>query len=496
MATHISALAETILEGLEPMVEDYMRQQSTMMAQIHPNSAGKWKKNAIGRGWQIEKTWRLGVSGAVQFGSPNGPDMANVPTAPGYRQWSGVETYPGLNEASVKNTFSRTLTLKKVKGNMFLPATWIRANELQKSFGSETESEVQGSAENVSRLVVNSFFAQKDNSGAGKGGMVGQFTAAVADGLTVDNSGLSVDLLSGSSISRFVDGQAYDLFADNSATRVNSEGPVFVSIVDGVGTEASPITSGGTVSLFMTGSNSCTLVDGTTYSLVPRNSGRESDNLLMQTALDDVMVDTGNIADWGLSVDSYPMLKTVRRSLSGKPLTPGYLLALISHIEDVFGPGKCPDSIWARRQIWAAYFHQKAGQFVIERNGALLDVKDGVASGAKYQLEGTSVSFNSDAFLPEKVAYGLRMGGNNWAKITPPRLPGSGSHGAFLGGVEFLGPWYGYDDVFIPYHQVGGAEAGATTDFKQAPFEYYFEIAPEQFGGTFRISNVGTYLAS
>jgi hypothetical protein len=493
MASQMSSIGTTILEGLEAKVAPLALGMSNMWRYIHPSDQGQeWRRDELGRDWSFIKTWELGVAGAISFAKMAGPDMADVGSAVSYRAYSGVQTYPGMGRSVFPNTLRRTITLKKVVGNMYIPSTILRAQQLSKNFQDYLNSTIRGTAKNLSAVIVNAFFAQRDATLAYKG-VIGTITSHATD-TTVDSAGMAVTLKAGSSIRRFLglSGMQYDLFPVNSDTRKNTE-PIFIDVIDGVGTQASPITTGGTMKLFHIGAASTTLSTGTDYHLVLRDSGRElaggSSDYLAPTPLDDIMVDTGNIADWGVSVDDYPLLKTTKRDVSGV-LTDAYLLGLVSHIEDTFGPENMPDSIWARKAVWASYWNEKDGQFVINRNGALLDVKDGIAAGSSYSLEGTNLTYMSDSFLPEGTAYGLKMGGKNWNRISPPRIPGTMSSAPFLGGVEFIGPYlFDTNDIFIPYAKVGGADAGAATDVRQAPFEYSYEVIPEQMMGSFRLAN-------
>ncbi len=80
--------------------------------------------------------------------------------------------------------------------------------------------------------------------------------------------------------------------------------------------------------------------------------------------------------------------------------------------------------------------------------------------------------------------YGLKVGGGNWSHLTPPRIPGTGRNPMFDGGVEFIAPYInGTGSIFQGMRKVGGADAGATTDFLEAPAYHPYELVPEQICG-------------
>lgn len=488
----MSSISETFLEGLSTQVEVMQPVMGSGMFQyIHPTAAQDWTRDELGRNWQIIKTWELGVAGAFSFANVNGPDMANHGNAVSYKGFSGVQTYPGLSRSVITSTVRRTITLKKLIGSIMMPATIVRATQLSKSFQDYAQRAFNGAARNLSALITNSFFAERDSTGVYRG-VIGTVTTP-AGAPVISSTGLQVTLKGdGSAIRRFFNlgGMQYDIFPTGSNVRVNTE-PAFIDKVDAIGTSAAPITEGGTMYLFHLGATTTALAPATDYHLVPRDSGRENAGaVLMPTPMLDIFKDTGDIADWGISVDDYPQLKTIIRDLDGAAITPTYLLALVGHIQDIFGTEDMADSIWARRGVWATYLADKDGQFSIERNGAILRVKDGVADGSSYTLDGTNLLFKSDPWLPEKSMFGLKMGNRNWQKVMPPKLPGTGTAAPFLGGVEFIGPYlYGGGDIFVPYMQRGGAEAGALTDQRQAPLEYSYEIIPDQMYGSFWLKN-------
>jgi len=479
MTTIMGSISNIVQEVITPKIDLLTLQVSPFFRHVFRDSRNVTTNPHIGRDWKVIRTFTTGLGGAVEFGSLAGGDMQSVGSATGYQAYNQVETWPGLPESVAPAYVQRTITLKKMKVNMHVPFTIMRAAKLGASIGDQLERTINATALNVAYAKSNAFLASAPTSGYA--GVIGQFTSDSAGGSrTISSSGLQVTLDTGSSIRRFCSGQRVDLFEEGNDTRLNSE-PVFVDIVDGFGTSASPITDGGgTLKLFHLGSNTTVCAAGTQYDIVPRNSGRETGTLNMPTSLSDIIVDSSNIADWGISASNYTLLKSMIRDLNNAVLTEGLLLKFIAHYVHARGTMYMFDDLWSTAGVWAGYFNNLDSAYTIERNGTVLKVRGGVAEEVTFNLYGNSFGCKADAMLPTNIVWGLKTSDQNWSMVVPPRLPSTGRSPVFDPGMEFLAPLaYGGKSIFMPYRKVGGADAGAFTDFLEAPAEHPYEIMPE-----------------
>jgi len=485
MATATSMLSNITREMIQPYIDYVTLETSQFCGELMKTSGGVWRDPQTGRDWKVIRNFALGVGGAVEMAPIAGPDIADVGSAVGYNVLQKVQTWPGLGEATQPAYLQRELTLKKLLVTMYIPLTVIKLAQMRACIGDQFGMTIKATARNVAYHRCNNFLGSTTNT-------LGTFTSGTSE--SISSTGLQVTLNAGSSIRRFTNGQRVDIFLNTGPGYVRKNSyPIFVGNVDAFGTSASPVTSGGgTLKLYHVGAATTALANATDYDIVPRNSGREfgsSTHATMKTScLDDYLKDSGTVQ--GVDVDNVTEIKSMVRTLSGAPLSGGKLLEYVSHYLHARGGLDGIDSLWAQAGVWAAYFNSLNSEFTIERNGALVEVKDGVRQGASFSLGGYSLPFRTDSWLPEKTVYGLKTRGN-WTLIVPPKYPGSKSHPAFDGAIEFVWPMMNDGNgIFGGYRKVGGADAGAFTDILEAPGEHFFEITPEKIPGL-KLTEVG-----
>ena len=246
-------------------------------------------------------------------------------------------------------------------------------------------------------------------------------------------------------------------------------------------------TGGGAIKLAVLGTgNDVTLTDARVYDITLRNCGREAggSSLNTPTSLEQVIVASGNIADWGISATTYPALASLIRDLGGAVLTEGLLMKYVAHYLHARGAVDMFNDLWSTAGVWATYFNNLDASFQIERNGALLKVKAGAAEEMSFSLYGTTLGCKADSMLPTGTVWGLKTDDQNWSMTTPPRIRRTARSPVFDPGVEFIAPLMtGTGSIFQGYKKVGGADAGATTDFLEAPAEHPYECIPEVVPG-------------
>lgn len=484
MATVTSMLSDIVAATLQPQLDIVTLESSSFMGNLYKSSKGVWTNPRVGKDWKVTRNFALGLAGGVEMGSMAGPDVSDVGSAVGFNVYNQVDTWPGLGETTVPAFLTRELTLKKMKVTAYVPSTVMRLAALKASIGDEMSLTIKGLARNILYNRAGMFLSDSNSS-------LGSFTTGGGGG-TISSSGLQVSLNSGSSIRRFTSGLRVDVFATGTSTRLNTA-PVFVDTVDAFGTSGSPVTSGGgTLKLYQVGTASTVLGATTTYDIALRNSGRElaTPSAKTPTSLNTVIVDTGS--PYGINVDNVPELKSLCRDLGGATLTGGQLLKYIGHYVHARGGLDGIDSLWAQAGVWNAYYNSLNTEFTIERNGAIVNVKDGFAKQASYSTGGYNLPFMVDSWFPENTVFGLKTK-NNWTLITPPRIAGTGASAAVDNSVEFMWPLMnGGSDIFGGYRKVGGPDAGAFTDFMEAPGEHCFEIACESLPGI-KLTNVADY---
>ena len=487
-ATTLSGMISNIVqEVITPKIDLMMLRVSPFFRHVFRDSRGVENDPRIGRDWKVLRTFTLGLAGASEFASMAGSATADPGSAVGYQAYSQVEVWPGLPEATAPAYVQRTITLKKLKVTMYVPVTIMRAARLGASIGDQVERTIDATAMRVAYDKANAFLSSTPGTNR-----VGTLATFLSDGTDISSSGVAVDLgISGeatASIRKFTSGMRVDLYKKSApSVRVNSE-PVFVDVcnpftkADG----STAVTSGGgSIKLFTLGTSTVTM-DATDYDITLRNCGREAggNTTNMPTALEEVIVSDASIADWGISTADYPMLGSLVRDLGSAVLTEGQLLKHVAHYFHARGAVNMFDSLWSTAGVWAGYFNNLDSSFQIERNGTLLKVKGGAAEEVTFSLYGQNFACKADPMLPSGTIWGLKLGDQNWSMVTPPRVPRTSKSPVFDPGIEFLAPiMSGTGSIFQGYKKVGGADAGATTDFMEAPAEHPYECMPEVVPG-------------
>lgn len=502
MATITAAIGRMLAESLVPKVDTIIGDLDDLMSEIVPAKGGRFNPY-VGRSWEVNWTFRVGNAGATAWGPVGGPDMLTTPnsgTTVGvpndYQQYGDVSFWPGLSEGTAQAYMTRNIALKKLLFSMFAPLEIIRAGNLGLAIGEPMEHTLEASARKLALQRINAFYSVKGNSQTIRG-RVGQFTTGATPTI-VPGTNLTITLLdatgsgeTGTSGRRFEPGEAFDLYVSNSNTRVNSV-PVFVSTPNPLTGTSAPFQ--GTIQLSIT-TGSITLAN-TTYDLVLRNSGRESGTNNLPTCLDETFLDpagsAGPTSIYGVSSANFPQFGSLIRDVNSS-LDEQKLMKYIARIQHARAGMWDIDTLVSTPGVWARLFQDTmvlpavasataTGPSVYQRNGAVVTYKGGVADAPSFSFGGKNYKFLANSWVPAGTLYGMKLR-NNWQRVTPPKLPGSGKHGNF-GELEFIAPlWSGNSNIFYPLSQVGGANAGALTNMLWAPGEMHYELIPDQLQG-------------
>ena len=146
MATISSTISNVVQEVLTRKIDTLMLRVSPFFRNVFRDSRGVENDPRIGRDWKIIRTFTLGLSGATEFAAMAGADIADVGSAVGYKAYSNVETWPGLPESTAPAYVQRTILLKKMKINMHVPLTLMRAALMGASIGDQVERTVDTTA--------------------------------------------------------------------------------------------------------------------------------------------------------------------------------------------------------------------------------------------------------------------------------------------------------------------------------------------------------------
>jgi hypothetical protein len=451
----------------------------------------------IGLDWKIIWSFILGESGAAEFASVAGPTVGGTApsTPPDFQYWQNVETWPGLLESTAPATFQKNITLKRLKLNFFVPHQLAQLAELKRSIASLIDPIVTGTARRAARLMANAWLAKSGNSVYNT---IASFVATATETLT-GNSSQTVTLTSTqtghvpSSLQSLSPGTSVDVFAHNNNTRLNTAA-CFIGAPTGLGHAAG---SQGTFKIYCP-QGSLSLTNTSVYHITPRNSGRESSGATnLPTTLRETFLSSGSV--FGINVATYPMFQSIIHSAALVP-NEANLSKFLADIEQFvidYGEDMSNDTFIMTPGIYSKWLQdwiQVPNSFpgaTADRGRRTPDSPQlGMRGMPTYSLYGKDYGFRTEKWFPQNNMCLTRMQ-DNWQVIRPPRVPGSKGHPAFDYGFQFLaGVWSRNNDIFINHRQVGGGNAGAFTNFGEAPAELIYEILPKKLGGGVWFTNV------
>ncbi len=504
MAYTVTDSVQKIWQALfRPLVDHFLPQISPTWKDIQTQGGRSAfpEVNGIGLDWKVIWPFEIGMAGAAEFAPIAGPDIATNPATPAPPDFGALldtETWPGMLESTIPTFFQKTITLKRIKGNVHIPFQLMQLAQIKPAMVADpVEGIIRGWGRRLSHTMCAGFFAQADNLGTPKNVCLGSFTAVTGDGLTINTTGIPVHLDPAgttygvaNSIARFGPGMRVDVYLQGSDTRLNTL-PVFVGKCRGYNRTA---TYAGHITLYSPYGNACTLTNGYVYHLTLRNCGKEAATTTsyLPTCLKDLIKTTSGTI-FGINVASYPQFQSVSSSTAMVPTEVNiskYLAEQEQFASDLNDESMKPDTFLMTPGVMARFFQDaQASHLRIVNSGQALDMSGGVKAEINYTLFDREYTFKSERWLPQKYGLICKMK-NNWQVVRPPRIPKAGSNPAIDPGFEFLAPLWGNNSIFMHAPQVGGGTSAAFTGMGQAPCQMIYEVLPKSFGGWFEFTNL------
>jgi hypothetical protein len=117
--------------------------------------------------------------------------------------------------------------------------------------------------------------------------------------------------------------------------------------------------------------------------------------------------------------------------------------------------GQYVDTFFASDGVWTNYLEQKTAREYLDRTGRVASINsEGSDDGFTFVHKGKTYKGYTSNFIEANTVYGMRLGGQNWQRVVPPRLSGTKS----MQGVE----------PFVPLEIVSGKLMG--TGASHAPY--------------------------
>ena len=457
-----STLSRTIREEILPTIYELGGPKDPVYSMAKRSWTNVKRNEGIGRNYEVQKVWGIGLAGGGSFTSALGSDMLNSDTW-NFSAFGNPETWPGFDEVSAPTFLRSKVRLVKHKLNMFIPRDIMQSDQLNASIGQVTPFYIKGLANLALQQELGTFYSTSPTTVA---------IAAIGDtSVTVTNaSGDTTAILvnlNGTGavgrIHRLEKGQLIDLYNSAGTVKRNTNFQVYVDNVD---------YRDQTVRLRrIDGSDlqtSTVLGGGVTYA----GAGGDNDIIVLK---DSIGFTPGTMESWfadgtdittffDIDVRDHGLFKSIKQSLSSAPLTEswlnrqcgyfyesfpdaelkraittmGVLLGFIDNIDNVAAQGSSVHS--GTDGIYP-------GRFRYDRNGKTLDVEAGWDS-FNYRFGGRAI----DIYTSRYMAKGrFHAGLFDLTRFVPPPVPGSKMDSRLGDEFQFLGSTGGsaYDSIFV-----------------------------------------------
>jgi hypothetical protein len=496
MATDaISVLDNLVREELPYVIYESLPEIAPMYKYIHNSYQGVIRDKGIGRQWQVEHLFNVGVAGLIESANPVGPGFIDNVTN-GWPQShildsssSDLTPFPSAVASPHVGSLKRQLTLQMTTGNFSVPVTWRQGDALSASQIKQVSRDVKAVGELRALTEAQSFFmasnntlCQIDNIGVGSiaSGTI-TFTVKAGTGRTqYFRVGMMIDFHDD------VAGTAQFGTATDGSDRLNhvvtTEAyiPIIIADVD-----------------YISGTITAQSINGTSLAaaalaggqpadddwVVLRNCGQVSGREMRTWGLEDWIKSSGQILGGAasaaaLDLDTYSQFKSLTKAVSGA-LTDTVMNGYVGGFLDSY-PGSTLDTIITTMGVTLKYLEQPTSatnsRLMYDRSGKALDLAGGWEE-VRYSFNGRSLKWMISPMCIAGYLYACKMNGGNIKRFVPP--PVGGKDPRIGGDIEFLAPLGGHSSIFM----VGRASDGSAQAVLEAPFWQYTLIAPVDVRG-------------
>lgn len=203
-----------------------------------------------------------------------------------------------------------------------------------------------------------------------------------------------------------------------------------------------------------------------------------------------------------INVNVHPEFKSLQMDLSGAPLTEHYLRKVLARwhaAKSLYN--KEIDCLIASEGVWLAYEAQLINRQWLNRTNMLSSLGDQgstggapPSSGFSFTFEGRTYKGYTSSYIEDGTIYGLKKGGGNWKRYSPPDPRGvrRDSDVPSFAPFRFVAPLLtGGSSNFMPIFDVSGGAIGLPTEGIQLPGMLRMQLVPDQPDGL-KIINAAT----
>lgn len=459
----LDAFANTIEERLAPSVERHYVDFDNFYPQFVESTSGGVVRSGIARenstnDWVFIKVFEASrVSGAYGYRSVDPGDLSFGDNNDNFTVFKATRTHQGLSEMTAPQWDRRTVKLHEGFGNFTFPLEMQRASQFPSAVEDMIDLLIQQAARRPALGRINAFWA------LGPNGEIGTFTS-LSSSEDITSSGVTVTLATGRP-RMLAEGQTVDIYEGatiSAATRMTSDtNPAIIDRLD-------PVRK----TLTLKAATTINLTASTTYTICPHRVNEDT-TYMGPTAWQTWIVTGGTISRFALNTDRHPRYRSVKETESGALHGP-MLNKYVGGVLQGFGRQYFDVLVTTEGVLLAALDNYEGlGRYEISK---ALNPTAGF-SGYRYMYDGQAIEIMTSPCCPEGVVR-LAKGRGNIKRYKPPNVPGTGRKAGFSQEIEFLGPWLGYNGIFVP---LTDTSTGLPTQHKAAPYVDLHEFCPDFF---------------
>ena len=459
-----TAIQNIVREEISPGIQESLPDIDGIFRTMKSTSMGVVRNTGIGRDYKVKHNFTASLAGAFFWkASPLGSTVNSNVSPP--VMWDTLVAFPGADEATNMGTVQRELQLVQGTGNFFLPIQLFQVDTLDAATIKYVGENIRQVAKLVAHMNALSFYTVIPTNtfkpmarieSVTSGGTTGDATVTISlDGTTYLNG----------RIRNFYPGMLVDIFDTNAsyASFIPSSNYAVVTTVDYLNKTVTIVTTAG-------GTWDTNNIAAGDYILA-KDTGAPGGGTPVgygPSGLETWIKSSGTV--FGIALGTYPQFKSLVTAVSDS-LTESTLNRYIGTFFDDLGMKL--DTVITTGGVVRELLDQveDLGQF--QRQGAVVQWKGGWGD-IGYQYNGHSFKWLLSSYSQPGSAYIVKTGSGNLKRYVPPRVPGTGTHKAFDGEVQFVAPWGGSKSIFKPLHN----SSGATTELVEAPFITLHECAP------------------
>jgi len=470
MANIADSIEDILREELSPASDEALFEADPLFEEILKTSVGVVRDD-VGRDWSKKQTFVTSLAGAIKAEAATGMEgdtltFGGSDTEPS-TIYSPVAGWPSVGQTPSPGYAQKTISLKRWRGNLFLPLDLFRADQLNASIISAVGTTLKQTCRNVAMQRANNFTA---SDGVKLLGLVGASPKNDAgDAVDDEDRECVVTLEATTQIRRFAPGMMVEIRNDADGT-LRNDGTypnVIITKVDPIGgtIRVTHVSSSGTWATAPAADDYIVLANSFTAAA----TGHGPTGLLQWI--------TNSGTPYGISLTNFPQFKSKITAISAT-LTDQLLKAHLGAFQDTHNRDQWPETLIVTPGVLSDYNQEVVTYRNYESQNQPIRRHGGFDSGARFSFDGWEYRFATSNIIPKGYVIACKMRNGNIQRLVPPNLPGSGSQEEFPQDVEFIAPALGF-----PRPWMHTTSSDQLTPYVQAPFEIIEEYVPEVIPG-------------